>query len=302
MPITMCIVYVAVARRLGVKVEPVNFPRHFLLRFSKSATRSKAEELVYVDVFNGGRFMTSEQCMDMFPMGDIHFMPESLFSVCCPREIYSRMVRNMLNYYQSDFMIDTSSTIQHLLHFLHIIEPGNVQNTKLLCTINVHLRINGRQIIEMLKGIPNKDEELNTLMQNAKLIVKESSDPPEAVVKRRTHPKHVSVTYRVGLVMHHKRYDYICVIYGWDPVCRMSKEWQNQMGVHLLPNKHKQPFYNVLVDDLSIRYAAQESLEIALADAVKPDLHPRIGKYFSSFDSHRYIPNVELAKRYPDDV
>jgi F-box protein 21 len=77
------------------------------------------------------------------------------------------------------------------------------------------------------------------------------------VVKRRTHPKHVSVTYRVGLVMHHKRYDYICVIYGWDPVCRMSKEWQNQMGVHLLPNKHKQPFYNVLVDDLSIRYAAQ---------------------------------------------
>jgi hypothetical protein len=45
-----------------------------------------------------------------------------------------------------------------------------------------------------------------------------------------------------------------------------------------------------------------ESLEIALADAVKPDLHPRIGKYFSSFDSHRYIPNVELAKRYPDDV
>jgi hypothetical protein len=86
----------------------VNFPRHFLLRFSKSATRfastvflnrlyineyvfnvhrSKAEELVYVDVFNGGRFMTSEQCMDMFPMGDIHFMPESLFSVCCPREV-----------------------------------------------------------------------------------------------------------------------------------------------------------------------------------------------------------------------
>ena len=29
--------------------------------------------------------------------------------------------------------------------------------------------------------------------------------------------------YAVGMVMKHKRYHYICVIYGWDAVCKQSK-------------------------------------------------------------------------------
>ena len=32
------------------------------------------------------------------------------------------------------------------------------------------------------------------------------------------------------------------------------------MGVDRLPRKDKQPFYNVLVDDGSVRYAADENL------------------------------------------
>ena len=48
----------------------------------------------------------------------------------------------------------------------------------------------------------------------------------------------------------------MCVIFGWDSTCMMSREWIFQMGVHTLPRKEKQPFYNVLVEDGSIRYAA----------------------------------------------
>ena len=29
--------------------------------------------------------------------------------------------------------------------------------------------------------------------------------------------------YSVGMVMKHKKYHYICVIYGWDAVCKQSK-------------------------------------------------------------------------------
>ena len=29
--------------------------------------------------------------------------------------------------------------------------------------------------------------------------------------------------YSVGMVMKHKRYHYVCVIYGWDAVCTQSK-------------------------------------------------------------------------------
>ena len=53
------------------------------------------------------------------------------------------------------------------------------------------------------------------------------------------------------------RYNYTCVVYGWDPMCQASNEWIIQMGVHNLPKKQFQPFYNVLVEDGSNRYAAQ---------------------------------------------
>lgn len=48
----------------------------------------------------------------------------------------------------------------------------------------------------------------------------------------------------------------MCVISGWDSTCQASRDWIIQMGVHMLPRKDKQPFYNVLVEDGSIRYAA----------------------------------------------
>ena len=52
------------------------------------------------------------------------------------------------------------------------------------------------------------------------------------------------------------RYNYGCVIYGWDPVCRMDETWIQQMGVDHSPGGRNQPFYNVLGDDGSQRYAA----------------------------------------------
>ena len=52
----------------------------------------------------------------------------------------------------------------------------------------------------------------------------------------------------------------MCVVYGWDSHCTASKEWIVQMGVHMLPGKDQQPFYNVLVEDGSNRYAAQGKL------------------------------------------
>ena len=53
------------------------------------------------------------------------------------------------------------------------------------------------------------------------------------------------------------RYDYSCVIYGWDQRCTATEDWIYQMDVHLLPKKQHQPFYNVLVEDGSSRYAAE---------------------------------------------
>lgn len=72
------------------------------------------------------------------------------------------------------------------------------------------------------------------------------------------------------------------------------------MGVNKLSRKEKQPFYNVLVEDGSIRYAADENLA-----SVKPRWidHPAVGRYFKHFHpNYGYEPNSELAKEYPEDT
>ena len=73
-----------------------------------------------------------------------------------------------------------------------------------------------------------------------------------------------------------------------------------QMGVDKLPKKANQPFYNVMVEDGSIRYAADESLEIA-----KPRRIPNqknLGKYFKEFrEDVGYLPNDSLLRQYPED-
>lgn len=59
------------------------------------------------------------------------------------------------------------------------------------------------------------------------------------------------------MIMKHQRYNYLCVITGWDERCRASPEWMSEMGVDELKYGANQPFYTVFADDGSSRYAAQ---------------------------------------------
>jgi len=125
---------------------------------------------------------------------------------------------------------------------------------------------------------------------------------PEPDIKRRGAPAsfpYGEVELKVGEVCRHRKYDYVCVVYGWDAHCKASKSWISQMGVDKLNSKDKQPFYNVLVSDGSNRYAAQENIS-----PIKPEevTHPEVGKYFQSFRPETgYIANDQLEKAYPDD-
>lgn len=67
----------------------------------------------------------------------------------------------------------------------------------------------------------------------------------------------INTSVYLSCVISPTRSGYNCVIYGWDPKCTMSQEWITTMRVHQLSNGANQPFYNVLVQDGTCRYAAQ---------------------------------------------
>ena len=54
-PITLCILYMLIANRAGVFLEPINFPRHFLLRLKFNS------EETYIDVFQKGKRVPTQE-------------------------------------------------------------------------------------------------------------------------------------------------------------------------------------------------------------------------------------------------
>jgi F-box protein 21 len=79
----------------------------------------------------------------------------------------------------------------------------------------------------------------------------------------------------------------------------MPMEWVVQMGVDQLNGGHLQPFYNVLVEDHTTRYVAQEN--ILIPKDPHPILHFSAGKYFAAYKGDHYQPNRVLRRAYPED-
>jgi len=93
-PITLAIVYMEVARRLGLPIVGVSFPGHFLIKYSGSP------ELV-VDPFFG-QFLSQTQCEQRLRavLGPSARLEPAHLEAASPREIVVRMLRNLKQVYE----------------------------------------------------------------------------------------------------------------------------------------------------------------------------------------------------------
>lgn len=119
--------------------------------------------------------------------------------------------------------------------------------------------------------------------------------------------------YRVGDLFVHRRYGYQAAIVGWDVKCKASEDWMRMMHVDRLPKGRGQSFYNVIAEDESERYVADENISRLVSkdprerrdgtNVVTPSekLLRVAGKYFKRWDAERerFVSNLEDL--YPDD-
>ena len=94
-PITLSVVYIEVARRLGLRVVGIGLPGHFLV----AAERDGASLLL--DPFNGGEVVTTEDCERLVQEsygGSVPFSEEQLAPVR-KRQILTRMLNNLKRAY-----------------------------------------------------------------------------------------------------------------------------------------------------------------------------------------------------------
>lgn len=302
-PITLSIVYESIARRLGVKCEPVNFPAHFLLRWQDKYPPDVGVSTYYIDVYNGGHFLTKRDCPHYSPTAQCP-MREMKMQAATFVQVVVRMVNN-LEVGGRQRAQGREARLRSTLELLHLVNPSDMNCVFHLARFYMLHHMNLGDLVTALRQTqdnlePREREQAAHIIKMMRVYEshhynKEAESQTEIEPKiRASH-----VEFAVGMIMRHLRYDYTCVVYGWDPLCNASQEWIYQMGVDNLHAKDRQPFYNVLVEDGSTRYVAQENLEVA----ARPTriAHVDVGRFFERFCGTHYAPNAQKAQEYPED-
>jgi regulator of sirC expression with transglutaminase-like and TPR domain len=110
-PITLSLVFLAVARRLGQPVCGIGLPGHFVLKYQS------ADYCTYIDPFHRGRLLTESDCRELAGQ----FVPApliqdpALFEPVADRHILMRMLKNLCGAYLRSASYEQAVTAASLL-------------------------------------------------------------------------------------------------------------------------------------------------------------------------------------------
>ncbi|MBC7446772.1 MAG: hypothetical protein H7330_01805, partial [Hymenobacteraceae bacterium] len=93
-PLTLCVIYLLIARRLGMPLHGVNLPNLFILTWKPPRGTGNGDPQFYVNVYNRGLILTRADVASYvqqlgLPEADLYFEP------CAPLDIVRRAFRNL---------------------------------------------------------------------------------------------------------------------------------------------------------------------------------------------------------------
>ena len=143
-PISLSLLYCAVAKMAGLDLRPVAAPMHFLCRYES------LEGPLYVDAFSRGRILTERECLKW--LGQITGQSPGLLrkslDEASPRKVVLRMLNNLKALYTRQENWSAAWTVQHRLTAL---QPAAYQERHDLALISMRADRPG-QAIEMLES------------------------------------------------------------------------------------------------------------------------------------------------------
>jgi len=131
-PITLSILTMEVGRRVGVEVEGVSLPGHFIVSASLGGRR------IFLDPFNGGGVLTPAQAAEVASkaVGRPVKLAEAHWAPCGKRQILVRMLRNLKGIYARQ---------SHWAHALAVVDRLLVLDSE----SPVHLRDRGTVLVRL---------------------------------------------------------------------------------------------------------------------------------------------------------
>ena len=158
-PITLSMIYLALAERAGLKLHGIGMPGHFMVRLAEDAD-------FFIDVFHGGQFLTRQDCTDMMRSFRIAYSPQFL-SPISPKDIYIRMLRNLIAIYhkleipikakfaiEQVLVLESTSPIERYMHASICAEMGEtdaaIEDLRILESLPEHVRqIPQNQLVQL---------------------------------------------------------------------------------------------------------------------------------------------------------
>ncbi|MBC8112987.1 MAG: tetratricopeptide repeat protein [Candidatus Saccharimonas sp.] len=92
LPISLSVIYIEVARRMGLNVVGVGMPRHFMARYEPKEGGTQL-----IDVFERGKLLSKDEAKAKFESLSDEPWRESHLDTSPPRAILERMLRNLFN-------------------------------------------------------------------------------------------------------------------------------------------------------------------------------------------------------------
>jgi len=107
-PISLCLFYMLMARRLRLPITGIGLPGHFICRHQSASGE------IYVDVFNHGRLLTKADCVHYLVRGNYDLREEYLAPVS-PRRLFLRICSNLHQIYLELGLKDDATRLQRYL-------------------------------------------------------------------------------------------------------------------------------------------------------------------------------------------
>ena len=165
LPITMSILYVEIAKFMGLELKIVGFPSHILVKYN--------EEMI-LDPFYDGRLLDVDDLQEILDMnfdGQLEFQPEFLEEVDT-EQILVRMTRNLKNSYVQSFVYDKALRCTNMVLAIEPESPEDIRDKGILEErllnseaalkyLNKYLEINSNAedvdfILELIRNIKTK--------------------------------------------------------------------------------------------------------------------------------------------------
>ncbi len=107
-PISLCAIYMFVAKRLHLPIAGIGMPDHFLCRFQTS------REEIYIDAFEKGKMLTRGQCTKLLIQRG-HDPHDSFLAPISPRRMLLRICSNLQHAYTTQDRTEDATRLQRYI-------------------------------------------------------------------------------------------------------------------------------------------------------------------------------------------